>query len=152
MLGGSGVEASVDGGYFGGYIKPANLRENRVDRRLAHNQNGKRKCVVIIREHGGDSLPAVFNSEAAATKFIASHLKPGTVVNADEASSWDGLHAKFEMKRINLQRRPIRWMRSLFEPERRAISRACAVVRSATITMSQFPTFALRSGSRMEGR
>jgi hypothetical protein len=23
------------------------------------------------------------------------------MVNADEASSWDGLHAKFEMKRIN---------------------------------------------------
>jgi hypothetical protein len=98
-LGGEGVEASVDGGY----IKPANLRENRVDRRLAANQNGKRKCVVIIREHGGDSLPAVFNTEAAATKFIASHLKPGTVVNADEASSWDNLHVKFEMKRINHQ-------------------------------------------------
>jgi len=103
MLGGAGVEASVDGGYFGGYVKPANLRENRVDRRLASNQNGKRKCVVIIREHGGDSLPAVFHSEAAATKFIASHLKPGTVVNADEAASWDGLHARFEMKRINHQ-------------------------------------------------
>ncbi len=101
VLGGAGIEASVDGGYFGGYVKPANLRENRVDRRMATNQNGKRKCVVIIREHVGESLPAVFNSEAAATKFIASHLKPGTVVNADEASSWDGLHAKFEMKRIN---------------------------------------------------
>jgi transposase-like protein len=103
MLGGAGIEASIDGGYFGGYLKPANRAVDRVDRRLAANQNGKRKCVVIIREHGGDSLPAVFNSEAAATKFIASHLKPGTVVNADEAASWDGLHARFEMKRINHQ-------------------------------------------------
>ena len=57
--------------------------------------------VVIIRQHGGDSLPAVFHSEAAALGFIRSHVKPGTVVNADEASSWDSLHAKFEMKRIN---------------------------------------------------
>jgi transposase-like protein len=101
VLGGEGVEASVDGAYFGGYVKPANLRENRVDRRLSENRSGKRKVVVIIREHGGDSLPAVFKSEGAAKSFIAKHLKPGTVVNADEASSWDGLHAKFEMKRIN---------------------------------------------------
>lgn len=101
VLGGEGSEASVDGAYFGGYSKPANLKENRRDRRLSENQTGKRRVVVVIREHGGDTLPAVFRSEKAATSFIRSHLKPGTVVNADEASSWDGLHAKFEMKRIN---------------------------------------------------
>jgi transposase-like protein len=101
MMGGEGVEASVDGAYFGGYVKPANLKENRIDRRLARNQTGKRKVVVIIREHGGASLPAVFRSEAAALGFIRSHVKPGTVVNADEATSWDALHGKFEMKRIN---------------------------------------------------
>jgi hypothetical protein len=100
-LGGAGAEVSVDGAYFGGYVKPANRLENRRDRRLTENQSGKRRVVVIIRQHGGDSLPAVFNSEAAAVGFIRSHVKPGTVVNADEASSWDSLHAKFEMKRIN---------------------------------------------------
>jgi transposase-like protein len=31
-VGGEGREAEVDGGYFGGYVKPANLRENRRDR------------------------------------------------------------------------------------------------------------------------
>ena len=101
VLGGEGMVAEVDGAYFGGYVKPANLKEDRVDRRLAENRTGKRRVVVIIRERDGNSLPAVFHSEAAATNFIRSHVKPGTVVNADEASSWDGLHAKFEMKRIN---------------------------------------------------
>ena len=101
VLGGEGTEVSIDGMYAGGYVKAANLKENRVDRRLAKNQNGKRKVVVIIRQHGGDSLPAVFKSEAAAVGFIRAHVKPGTVVNADEASSWDSLHARFEMKRIN---------------------------------------------------
>lgn len=101
MLGGEDTVAEVDGAYFGGYSKPANLLENRRDRRLAENQTGKRQVVVIIRERGGASLPAVFRSEAAATNFIRSHVKAGTVVNADEASSWDSLHAKFEMKRIN---------------------------------------------------
>jgi hypothetical protein len=100
-LGGEGKVAEVDGAYFGGYSKPANKLENRMDRRLAENQTGKRKVVVIIRERGGDSLPAVFRTEAAATNFIRSHVRAGTVVNADEASSWDSLHAKYEMKRIN---------------------------------------------------
>ena len=100
-LGGEGAQVSVDGAYVGGYVKPANLKENRRDRRLAVNQNGKRKVVVVIREHGGASLPAVFKSEVAAVNFIRSHVKPGTVVNADEAKSWDSLHARFEMRRID---------------------------------------------------
>lgn len=82
-------------------MKPANLLENRRDRRIAENQTGKRRVVVIIRERGGNSLPAVFHTEAAATNFIRSHVKAGTVVNADEASSWDNLNTKFEMQRIN---------------------------------------------------
>jgi transposase-like protein len=100
-LGGEGKIAEVDGCYIGGYVKPANLFQNRVDRRLAENRSGKRKVVVIIRERGGNSLPAVFRSEAAATKFIRSHVAPGTVVNADEATSWDKLGVSFDMKRIN---------------------------------------------------
>lgn len=38
-------EAEVDGAYFGGYVKPANLREDRVDRRRSENQSGKRGFV-----------------------------------------------------------------------------------------------------------
>lgn len=103
IVGGEGKEAEVDGGYFGGYVKPANLKEDRKDRRLAQNQTGKRKVVVIIRERNGRSLPAVFRTEGQALGFIKSRVAKGTVVNADEASSWDGLHAHFEMKRINHQ-------------------------------------------------
>ena len=101
VVGGEGKVAEVDGGYFGGYVKPANLRDNRRDRRLARNQNGKRKVVVIVRERNGNSVPAVFKSEAQAISFISARVAKGTIVNADEASSWDGLNAKFEMKRIN---------------------------------------------------
>ena len=35
VVGGEGKEAEVDGGHFGGYIKPANQKEYRRDRRLA---------------------------------------------------------------------------------------------------------------------
>ena len=60
-LGGEGKTVEVDGGYFGGYVKPANMKDNRRDRRLARNQNGKRKAVVIVRERGGNSVPAPYS-------------------------------------------------------------------------------------------
>ncbi len=134
QIGGEGSEASVDGAYFGGYVKPANRRENRRDRRLSENQTGKRRVVVVIREHGGDTLPAVFQSEAAAVGFIRAHVKPGTVVNADEASSWDALGTKFELKRINHQEAYS--LDSLHDIGRKNTSRACVVARSATTTTS----------------
>jgi transposase-like protein len=101
MIGGAGKIAEVDGGYFGGYQKPANLRENRRDRRLTRNQSGKRKVIVIVRERGGNSLPAVFKSESQAGNFIRSRVAKGTILNADEAGSWNALSEHFEVRRIN---------------------------------------------------
>jgi len=103
VVGGEGKQAEIDGGYFGGYVKPANQKEYRRDRRYTRNQSGKRKVVVIVRERGGNSVPAVFRTESAAGSFIRSRIAKGTVVHADEAASWDGLHERFEMKRINHQ-------------------------------------------------
>jgi len=103
VIGGEGKTAEVDGGYFGGYVKPANRKDRRLDRRLAENQSGKRKVVVIVRERGGNSVPAVFNTESQASAFIRARIAKGTVVNADESGAWDNLHERFEMKRINHQ-------------------------------------------------
>src|SRR5690606_34006968 len=36
----------IDGGYFGGHVKPENRKEDRKDRRLKANTSGKRQCVV----------------------------------------------------------------------------------------------------------
>src|SRR4051812_39329885 len=102
-IGGEGKRAEVDGGYFGGYVKPANHKENRRDRRLAHNRSGKRRVVVVIRERGGKTLPGVFHSEAVALDFIRTKIAPKTTLYADEAASWDDLHAKYELHRINHQ-------------------------------------------------
>jgi transposase-like protein len=102
-LGGEGRIAEIDGGYFGGYIKPANHKENRRDRRLAKNQNGKRQCVVIIRERDGHTLPAVFRSEGQALSFIRNRVLPGTEIMADESGAWNDLGARYAMKRINHQ-------------------------------------------------
>ena len=102
-IGGEGKSAEIDGGYFGGYVKPANRRENRRDRRLRENRSGKRKVVIIIRERGGEALPGVFRSEAEALTFIRASVPPKTTLYADEAAAWDDLHAKYELHRINHQ-------------------------------------------------
>ena len=102
-LGGEGKVVEVDGGYFGGYVKPANWKEDRRDRRLAKNQNGKRQVVVVIRQRDGMVLPSAFKSEGAALSYIRNHVAAGTEINADEAGSWDGLHAHYAVKRINHQ-------------------------------------------------
>jgi hypothetical protein len=86
-VGGDDREAEVDGGYFGGYVKPANLRENREDRRLRQNQSGKRKVVVVIRERDGKTLPGVFRNERDAAAFIRRRVAIGTEIHADEAGS-----------------------------------------------------------------
>src|SRR5579871_2652925 len=40
-VGGEGTTVEVDGGYFGGYVRPANLADHRADRRFRENQSGK---------------------------------------------------------------------------------------------------------------
>ncbi len=94
-------KVEVDGGYFGGYVKPANRKEHRLDRRLTGTRSGKRRVVVVMRERKGKTLPFVFKSEDAALPVIRDHVTPGSVLFADEASSWDTLHAAYDMKRIN---------------------------------------------------
>lgn len=94
-------EVEVDGAYFGGYVKPANERSNRRDRRLAMNQTGKRQVVVVMRERDGRTLPFIARTEAAGVATVAATVQPGSIIYADEASHWDALEARFLTKRIN---------------------------------------------------
>jgi transposase-like protein len=94
-------EVEVDGAYFGGYVKPANHKADRIDRRTAMNQTGKRQVVVIMRERNGRALPFVVKNEGAAVPTIIERVVPGSTLFADEANSWNMLHAKFLTKRIN---------------------------------------------------
>ncbi len=96
----SGV-VEVDGAYFGGYVKPANRREDRVDRRRKVHQTGKRQVVVVARERGGETLTQVHKTEADGVAFVMANVNPGSTVHADEASHWDNLEARFLTKRIN---------------------------------------------------
>src|SRR5260221_2665154 len=98
-VGGEGRKAEIDGGYFGGYVKPANRVENRRDRRLRQNQSGKRKVVVVIRERGGKTLPGVFESEVAALNFIRTRIARGNEIYSVEGVAWDVVHARYTLER-----------------------------------------------------
>lgn len=94
-------EVEIDGAYFGGHIKPTNFKSDRIDRRLAVNQNGKRSVVVVMRERQGRTLPFVFKSEGEALTTIRQRVANDTVIHADESTAWDALHAHFAIKRVN---------------------------------------------------
>jgi transposase-like protein len=102
-IGGENKEAEIDGAYFGGYVKPANRKAERKDRRLLENQSGKRQVVVVARERGGRTLAQVFPTEAAGVAFIRERVAAGTHLHADEAGGWNDLHARYEMVRVNHQ-------------------------------------------------
>ena len=102
-IGGEGRTAEVDGAYFGGHIRPENLAADRIDRRLAENQSGKRQVVVAMRERGGRTLAQVFPAEADGVAAVRLRIAKGTVIHADESPAWNVLHAGFAMKRINHQ-------------------------------------------------
>jgi hypothetical protein len=84
-------------------VRPENLATERIDRRLAENQSGKRQVVVAMRERGGRTLTQVFTSEAEAEAAVRPRIAKGTTVHADESPAWNRLHAAFAMQRVNHQ-------------------------------------------------
>jgi transposase-like protein len=91
----------IDGAYFGGYVKPENVKADRKDRRLSFNRSGKRQCVVIMRERNGRSLPFVVRNEGDAVPFVRDHVGTLATIHADEGTGWDALHAGWDTKRVN---------------------------------------------------
>src|SRR5262249_40125529 len=94
-------DVEIDGAYFGGHVKPENRKEDRKDRRLAENQTGKRKVVVVMRERDGVTRSMIFKTEFDAHGAVVANVAKGSTVHADESPAWDGLHARFAMRRIN---------------------------------------------------
>ena len=91
----------IDGAYFGGHIRPANHKADRVDRRLAQHQTGTRRVVVALRERDGRVLPIVTKTEAEGVALAAQHVDRLAIMSADEASHWDALHAGWTVERVN---------------------------------------------------
>jgi transposase-like protein len=96
----------IDGAYFGGHIRPANRKEDRIDRRAARYQTGERRVVVALRERDsedrdGRTFTHVRESEAEGVKIAHETVETKATIYADEASHWDALAARWPTRRIN---------------------------------------------------
>ena len=59
--------------------------------------------MVVIRERDGHIMPGAFRSEGTALSYIRNHVAAGTEIMADDDNSWNDLHARYVVKRINHQ-------------------------------------------------
>ena len=94
-------EVEIDGAYFGGHVRPANYKANRVDRRRKENQTGERRVVIALRERYGRTIPFVGRLESEGVNIARGIVAEGSTIIADEANHWDALQWVFETKRIN---------------------------------------------------
>jgi hypothetical protein len=105
----------VDGAYVGGKVRPENKKEDRVDRRLAENQDPDKRCILVMREahteaeveagHTGARKTLTFivknENQADLGKLAPAYIAPGTVICADGSDAYDLLPAKYELRRVN---------------------------------------------------
>jgi transposase-like protein len=94
-------EVEIDGAYFGGSVRQENRAEDRKDRRLREHRSPDRRVVVALRARKGRTVTGVFNSEDEGVPMVRARVLPGSIVFADEASSWDILHGWYTARRIN---------------------------------------------------
>ncbi|MFZ6800381.1 IS1595 family transposase [Undibacterium sp. Di24W] len=106
-------EVHVDGAYVNGHIRPKNKKEDRVDRRLAEHQNPAKRCVLVMRQKiniVGDAIQGAnktisfvikAENQADVGKLAELYVQKGSVICADESNAYDGLHAKFDTRRVN---------------------------------------------------
>ncbi|MCF1481637.1 IS1595 family transposase [Agrobacterium vitis] len=87
----------IDGKYVGGVLRKANKKEDRKDGRKRENQNGKRMCVLALREankHAPNrTLTRVIMDENGkdAWAAVAKHVDPKALLIADEHKAYDDL-------------------------------------------------------------
>ena len=94
-------EVEVDGAYFGGHIRPANLAEVRVDRRLSQYQTGKRRVVIVFRQRKGRTVTFVSRNEGDGVDIAKRVVSRSAIMHADEGSHRDALHDGWQVHRIN---------------------------------------------------
>jgi transposase-like protein len=91
----------IDGGWFGGHVRPENRKEDRKDRRLKEHKSDKRQCVVIMRERKGRSLPFIVANEGDACPIVRDRVGTLATIYADEGTGWDALHEGWDTKHVN---------------------------------------------------
>ena len=101
----SGV-VEMDGCYVGS-TKPKNKKEDRVDLRLAVNQNPNKRCVLVARQRADENsqmkgavktVTTIAKSESAFSidTFAKNNIEKNSSVHSDGASGYDNLEAYYD--------------------------------------------------------
>lgn len=93
----------IDGTYVGGHVRKENKAADRKDRRLAQNQNGKRRRVLAMRQRGGRIVSVITLSEssAAAVALARKHVADGALVLTDAHEAYGLMGAYWEHRTVN---------------------------------------------------
>ncbi len=94
----------IDGAYVGNYVRPINRIEDRIDLRLAQNQNSNKRAVIVMRERGTKrtrTFVAKSENQKTTLRLALENIEIGTVIFADEHPAYNALHARFDTRRVN---------------------------------------------------
>jgi len=105
-------EVEIDGGYFGGYLRPKNEKKDRIDRRLVENKTGTKRCIMVLRQRGEEgqgavrTLTMITNGESTpSVLFLQSYLKPGSIVYTDEFKGYSSLKLYYDHRSVDHSQR-----------------------------------------------
>ena len=102
-------EVEIDGCYFHYYIRPANKRENRIDRRMASNLNPNKRAVLAIRQRGLPGQGAIRTivtvikkeNERDVAALAKKYIEPGATIYTDNHSCYTSLASEYILKQVN---------------------------------------------------
>ncbi len=102
-------EVEIDGAYFGGHIRPANRKEDRVDRRRAEHQTGKRRVVIAVPPAQGPHADLRSQDrKPKASDHCRARQSPDRGSYADEGSHWDLLARRLAIPTGSITAKPMR--------------------------------------------
>ncbi len=98
----------IDGAYVNKHVRPKNIRAERIDRRLAKNQNPKKRAIIVIRQRSvsgkGADKTRVFltktESQNSTLKLALNNIDTSATIHADEHHAYDILHSALPMQRV----------------------------------------------------
>lgn len=102
----------INGAYVNHYVRPVNNANNRINRRLAVNQNPNKRCIVVVRQkHDGETkyigsrrtLTYVLHNENPIDimNIANNRIVKETEIHADEANAYGNLHTRYDTQRAN---------------------------------------------------
>lgn len=95
-------EVEIDGAYFGGFVRPKNLKKKRTDlRKIPFRDNERALSVTAARQRDGSIRTWVSKNETDARPFIADAIEPGSILFTDKAPGWSRLRGQFDLRQID---------------------------------------------------